>query len=115
MKQVQINQGSLKLFAQKPQQNISAGIQFETQTTSMILVPKINNRKNFENISQTEVADFSIPINFTLIPRITIALQVPRKTIRSNSGIRNDSNTSEKFTSQDNSCGATSHQFQFPN
>ena len=47
------------------------------------------------------------------MPGITKLLQVPIKTIRSNFDIHIDPNTSEKFTSQDNSFGATSHQFQF--
>ena len=57
----------------------------------------------------------SIPTRPAPIPGITKPLQVPTKTIRSSSDIHNEPNTPEKFTTQDNSSGVTSHQFHFQN
>ena len=42
-------------------------------------------------------------------------LQVPAKTIRSNSDIENDPSTSENLPSQDNFFGLTCHYFHFQN
>ena len=50
-----------------------------------------------------------------LKPGVTIPLQVPTRTIRSNSDIHTDPNICEKITSQDNSFGVTSHQFEVQN
>ena len=47
------------------------------------------------------------------MPGFFIPLQVPTKTILSNSDVHNDPNTSENFACQDNSSAATSHYFQF--
>ena len=61
----------------------------------------------------TEATGISIPTSFALKPGVTIPLQVPTKTTRSSSDNYNEPNTSEKFTSQDNSSGVTSHQFHY--
>ena len=63
----------------------------------------------------TEATGISIPTSSALQPGVTIPLQVPTKTTRSSSDNYNEPNTSEKFTSQDNSSGVTSHQFHYQN
>ena len=92
---------------QTSNQNTSFGFQPQTETTSVKINPNINNTETIESIFPTEITGTSIPTSSALIPGITIPLQVPTKTILSNSDSHNESNTSEKFTSQDNSYGAT--------
>ena len=61
-----------------------------------------------------EVTGMSIPTSCALKQIITIPQHDPTKSIRSNSDIHKEPNTSEKVTSQDAS-GVTSHQFQTGN
>ena len=90
--------------------NTSTGFQPQTQTNSVILSPNINSTETTECISPTEVTAISIPTRPTLIPGITILLQRPTETARSNSDFRNDPKSSERFRSQDTSIGTTSQQ-----
>ena len=77
------------------------------QSFSATLNPNINSSKTTE--SNLPVTGISIPTSFALIRRITVPLQVPTKTIRSNSENYNKANLSGKFTSQDNSSRVGSH------
>ena len=72
---------AVKFIAQKSNQNGSTGFQPQTQSTSVILNPKINNTETTESISPTELNRISIPTSFALIPGITIQMHVPTKTI----------------------------------
>ena len=74
-----------------------------------------NNTGTTESISLTEVTGISFPTSSALLPGITTPLQVPQKTIPSNSDIYFEPNKSEKLTSQDNSSGVTSHQLHIQN
>ena len=100
-----------KKISQKSQQNNSSGFYSHTKTTSVIFNLKLNNTEGTETKCPTEVTGISNPTSFTLITGFIIQLQVPTKTIRSSSEIDIDPNTSENFTSQDNSFVAASHQF----
>ena len=101
-----------KIFAKKSKQNYTADLQSQTQTTSVITNPILNNTATTESIPPTEGTKIALSTRPTLKPRIRIPVQVPPKTIRSNSAIHNDSNTSEKFASPDKSSGATSRRFR---
>ena len=57
----------------------------------------------------SKTTEISLPTSSTLVAGIAIPLQIPLKTVRTNSVIHKDPNTSEKFACQDNSFGATSH------
>ena len=72
----------------------------------------MSNTDSTEKISPNKVTGSSSPTSCALIPGIAIPLQVPTKTIRSLSCIYKEPNTSEKFTSHDNSCEETSHHFK---
>ena len=100
----------LKKRVIKKQKNTSTGFQPQTQTNFVILGPNINSTETTESISPTEVTATSIPTRPTLISGITILLQRPTETARSNSDFRNDPKSSEKFRSQDTSVGTTSQQ-----
>ena len=104
-----------KTIAQKSNQNTSTDFQPQTQSISITISRNISNTESTESISPTEVTGISIPTSSALIPGITTPLQVPTKTIRSNSDIYNEPNTSEKITSQDNSSDVTSHQLHIQN
>ena len=94
---------------------LGAGFQSRTRTGSVILNPNTNNTGITENVSPAKITGISIATSSALIPVFTIPLQVPKKTSRGNSSIKNDRNTSEKFTSQDNPSGRNSSQFQIQN
>ena len=104
-----------KMSAQKLKHNASTGFQPQTQTTSGIINPNINNTETTESSSLTEVTGISFLTNSTLITGITIPLKVPTKTVRSNSDIHIDPKTYDKLTAQDNFFSATSLEFQFQN
>ena len=89
-----------KMSPPKSKPNTSTGFQTQTQTISVTLIPNKNSAETTESISPTEITGNSIPSSQTLIPGITIPLQVPTESIRSNADIRNDPSTSEKSTSQ---------------
>ena len=91
---------SEKKTAQKSNQNTSAGIQPQTQSTFVNKKPNVYNTEATESISPIEASRILIPKSSVLIPGFTIPLQVPIKTIRSISDIHIDPNTSEKFASQ---------------
>ena len=104
-----------KISAQQLEQQNSFGFQSQTQTTSVILNPSINNSETTEVISPTEVAGISIPTSSTRFPAITKPLHIPTKAVRSNSDIHNDPRMSEKKCLKDNPSKATSHCFHYPN
>ena len=104
-----------KNIAQKPGQITSTGFQLQAQSNSVELNRNINKIETTKSISPTELIGISNPTSFALIPAITIPMPVSTKFIRSNSDIHNETNTCEKLTSQDNSSGVTSHQFQVHN
>ena len=91
---------------------------FSNLKHNQLLLIKIR-RKNYTEITEskspTEVTRFSKPTGSALIPGITTPVQIPTKTIRSNSDIQNEPNTTEKFTSQGNFSGVTYYQFQVQN
>ena len=84
----------------------------QTQTTSVISNPNINNIGTTESIPHTEVTDISPPTSFTLLENINIPLQVPKTIIRSKSDIQNYPNISEISASIDNRFHANIHHFQ---
>ena len=104
-----------KIIVQRINQSTIAGFQLQTQSTSVILYPHKNNTETTESIFPTQVTQNRSPNSSVLIPGITTPLQVPIKTIRSVSDIHIEPNISEKFTSQVNFSGITSHQFQIQN
>ena len=77
--------------------------------------PNMNNTETSESIPRTEVSRISMPTSSTLIRGITVPVQSPTETMRSNTDNLNDPHTSEKFTVQDNPSAVTSHQFQNQN
>ena len=97
-----------KIIAQKPNQNTSSGFQPRTQSFSVNSNQNLNNTETTESISPTGI---SIETSSALISGITIPSQVPTVNILCKFVISFEPNSSEKFTSQDKSCGVTSHQF----
>ena len=62
-----------------------------------------------------KVTETLLPTSSNLKAGIPIPLQVPLKTIRSNSVIHKDPTTSGKFSSQEIPFGSNSSQFYIPN
>ena len=115
MRCVQFSTITGKVIAKNWNQITSSVFQPQIQLTSVTLNPNKNNTETTESVSTTEVIGLSLPTSSSLIPGITMPLQVPTKTIRSNSDIYNEPNTSEKSTSQDICSGKTCHQFHIQN
>ena len=92
---VQLHERSLKKnVAQKSNQNTNTGFQPQTPSTSVTLNPSINTTETTESICPTEVTGISSPTSSALIPGKKIPPQVHKKTIRTNSDIYNEPNTS---------------------
>ena len=100
---------------QKSQHSISAGFQSQTQRASVLSNPKSNSIETTESIPSTKATEFSRANSTNLVPNINKPTEIPTKTIRDKTDTHNDLNTSEKFASQDNLSGATSHQIHFQN
>ena len=114
MKNFPFSQRSLNnLLFKNHKQNNTAGFQPRTQSISVTLNPNKKNTVTTELISPTAVTGISNSTNFVVILGVTIPMQAPTKTIRSNPVNLNEANTSEKFISQDNSPGVTSRQSHF--
>ena len=88
---------------------------FSNKKVSVILNANDANNEKAEVLSPTEVTGISIPANCNVIPCKISPLQIPQKTIRSNSDFHKHPNTYESFTSQDKSSGATPYQFHYQN
>ena len=102
-----------EIIAPKSQQINSAGLQSQTQTVCYFKSKKKNHTETTANILPTEITEISLPASFTPIPYIDKLVQLPSKIIRGNPDFHFDLRTPEKFASQDNSIGATLHQFRF--
>ena len=74
-----------KIVAQKSNQKFKIGFKLQTQSTFVSLNQNKNIIEITESISFTEVTGSFLPPSSVLIPGFTIPLQVPTKTIRSNS------------------------------
>ena len=66
-------------FAQESQQKIGAAFQPQTQTTSVISNPIMNNTEATEGRTHTRVSEISPLSGFPLRPAVEISLPVPKK------------------------------------
>ena len=111
MKNARFNQSPLKRLVLKDHHNVLALVPNLKKNNFCFSKSKKNNTEFTESTLSTEITAISVPNTSTQTPKIKIPLQVPTKTIRSNSDTHIDPNKSEKFTSQENTLGVTSHQF----
>ena len=70
-----------EIVAQKLQQKNSAGEQYQTQTSSVILNPNLSINETTEAMPPSKFTETSFPASSTLVASIATPLQVPLNTV----------------------------------